>query len=516
MLRLRRQLDNLDSQKLLIDLVGQPFLLTPPAFAEGFLHLADDTSRVNFVEYGYKEAIEEGLKEEYPRGGKKLWAVMVEQFPNQFSGEYPSTDEACSIALKNLSTKQDREEAWAEENAPNLRVKLEGFMPGLFPPAPLTIISEYAITWISVPPSPLQEHSANVKAQGSVPEVLNKLPSGETRLDGIAAQPKAIQNVVDKVTKPLSTKRQPLEDIVDYSGLSSIDPYDGNPDTKYYLRLGCRYLAQNHSKKYEIESVRKRQEEAYYRNCLHAVWPGSSLEALPSNQCHLKQFGSFAKGDFLTYPDSQPSFVAREDGFMLWRTTDYSWIIYYHKDKPSMNLDVLSRLQWPHSRDLLSFADANVKALSAQARKKRSDQFNATIKLVSKDWKSTTFADFKRWLQLFDLSMYDPAKLKAFRKMLSLKYPSVHLSKIHRLGTKTSVEPLYEPFVPILPGDTIAFRWDPEVLTSSAVARAAARRGCSAAPICPAPPGRCGSAARSPREWRPSPGARGAGCRRPA
>ena len=39
---LKCQLDNLASQKLLIDLVGQPSLLTPVAFAKGFLHWADD------------------------------------------------------------------------------------------------------------------------------------------------------------------------------------------------------------------------------------------------------------------------------------------------------------------------------------------------------------------------------------------------------------------------------------------------------------------------------------------
>ena len=27
---------------------------------------ANDTDRANFIKYGYKEAIEEGLKEEYP------------------------------------------------------------------------------------------------------------------------------------------------------------------------------------------------------------------------------------------------------------------------------------------------------------------------------------------------------------------------------------------------------------------------------------------------------------------
>ena len=97
--------------------------------------------------------------------------------------------------------------------------------------------------------------------------------------------------------------------------------YDDNPDTKYYLDLGCDYLAQNHAKKYETESVQEKQDDAYYRNCLHAVWPGSSFETLPSNECHLKDFDSFRKGDVLTHPDKQPPFVAREDGFVL--SADY-------------------------------------------------------------------------------------------------------------------------------------------------------------------------------------------------
>ena len=37
---LRHQLDNLAPQKLLIDLVGQPSLLTPVAYVRGFLYAA--------------------------------------------------------------------------------------------------------------------------------------------------------------------------------------------------------------------------------------------------------------------------------------------------------------------------------------------------------------------------------------------------------------------------------------------------------------------------------------------
>ena len=263
--RLDLSLPSASSAKLLVDFVGQPSLLTPTIFAKALLTYGDDSGQDSYISYAWREAIEEGLKKEYSGGGQMLWEEILKTLPSSFPSSYPPSAKVRTAALKRFKTKDMVETEWAEQNAPSLRVKLEEFMPGLFPPVPLTIISEYAITWISVPPSPLQEHSANVEAQGSVPGMFNKLQSGETRLDGIAAQPKAVQKVVDKVTKPLSTKRQPLEDIVDHSGLSNIDPYDDNPDTKYYLDLGCRYLAQNHAKKYETESVQEKQSDAYYR-----------------------------------------------------------------------------------------------------------------------------------------------------------------------------------------------------------------------------------------------------------
>jgi len=151
--KLRCQLDNPGSQKLLIDLVGQPSLLAPAAYVGRFLSVADDMDRTDFIKYGYKEAIEEGLKEEYEgEGGSELWKVMVSKYPTQFSGEYPNTDETRATALKDFKpTKQDREEAWAKENTPILLAQLETLVPEL----PLyrdllSIVAEYAITWIIV------------------------------------------------------------------------------------------------------------------------------------------------------------------------------------------------------------------------------------------------------------------------------------------------------------------------------------------------------------------------------
>ena len=75
---------------------------------------------------------------------------MVSKYPKQFSGEYPSTDEARAVALKDFKpTKQDREEEWAKKNAPNLRMKLEMLVPNLLPTVLLGIVSEYAVTWIA-------------------------------------------------------------------------------------------------------------------------------------------------------------------------------------------------------------------------------------------------------------------------------------------------------------------------------------------------------------------------------
>ena len=95
-----------DYEKLLTDFVGQPSLITTTAFANGFLGMTMMIYRSNFIKYGWKEAIEEGLKEKYPGGGRKLWAVMVSMYPNQFSGEYPSTDEARSSCSQELQTHQ--------------------------------------------------------------------------------------------------------------------------------------------------------------------------------------------------------------------------------------------------------------------------------------------------------------------------------------------------------------------------------------------------------------------------
>ena len=84
---------------------------------------------------------------------------MVGRYPSQFSGEYPSTDEARTTALKDFKpTKQDLEEAWIVNNAQNpqtmLRMRqLTKHLNDLginFPSVLWVIIAEYATvpTWL--------------------------------------------------------------------------------------------------------------------------------------------------------------------------------------------------------------------------------------------------------------------------------------------------------------------------------------------------------------------------------
>ena len=147
-----------DVKELLSDLIGQSSLLAPNTFAKAFLAHDEDSEQDNFILYGWKEAIEEGLEEKYSKGGERLWRIMVTKFPEQFSGGFPHSTSALAAVLQKIKTKQDREEEWAEKNAPAFRPKLLAKLkePGidiLLPAAMWGIIFEYAVTgatWVDV------------------------------------------------------------------------------------------------------------------------------------------------------------------------------------------------------------------------------------------------------------------------------------------------------------------------------------------------------------------------------
>ena len=229
---------NLVSRKLLIDLTGQQSLLTPVASARGFLmSLAINVNQANFIQYGYKEALEEGLKKEYEYGGRKLWAMMVSTLPTQFSGEYPSTDEARIVALKNFKpTKQDLEEEWAKRNALKLQMKLEMLVPDLLPTVLLGIVSEYAVTWIAFLWSPPQSQ-LRPQISERVAEKFEALMSGKRYGDVVEFGNSMEKDTLAKYLCPLMTTTEHCMYLNGY--------LDSRGMTPHFLMLG------------EMEIVRK-------------------------------------------------------------------------------------------------------------------------------------------------------------------------------------------------------------------------------------------------------------------
>ena len=144
---------------LLLDLIGQASLIAPIIFARTFLTHGEPyyVSQLDFIIYSCRETIAEGLKEEYPEGGRDLWKVMTETFPDQFYGEYPYSDEARKAVLARFKTKQQMEDECGVEILPKLLGLLKELVPDL-PMIPLNRVTKYLIPWIAFTQIPSQRH----------------------------------------------------------------------------------------------------------------------------------------------------------------------------------------------------------------------------------------------------------------------------------------------------------------------------------------------------------------------
>ena len=120
-LRLRHPNPNLE--KLLTDFIGQPSLLTPSAFIDGFLDYGHNWDRVQMqvIKYGWREAIVLGLQGGHVNGGEKLRREIMIQFPDQFAPNYPPSNGVPESVLEKFKTKWQLENEWAEKNAPNFQ-----------------------------------------------------------------------------------------------------------------------------------------------------------------------------------------------------------------------------------------------------------------------------------------------------------------------------------------------------------------------------------------------------------
>jgi hypothetical protein len=155
-LHLRHHRDEPKAANLLIDMIGQPSLLTPVLFTKGFLGMAfNDKIRSDFIKYGWAAAFQEGLQRKYWNGGENLWQTMKEDGWVQPPEKFPETEEERADVCKRFPTKQKREEEWAQfalKNATILSTKLKSldFISGLISSDLLPIIADYAISMVDI------------------------------------------------------------------------------------------------------------------------------------------------------------------------------------------------------------------------------------------------------------------------------------------------------------------------------------------------------------------------------
>jgi hypothetical protein len=251
--------------------------------------------------------------------------------------------------------------------------------------------------------------------------------------------------------------------------LESVDPYNCDREAQVYLHSSCLYLAQEQAKKYESASVQKRIEHDYYYSCLNAIWPGHLCHryALGKNQHCCIEERAFKKGQVLTRRNNQPSLQSFSDGHCFSKAEKLSFI-FYAKDKPPMNLDVLKKLPWPEYKDVLAFRNAELKRDATISRSKQQQVPKVNIILDSKNQIYLPFANLKLWVQLaFNLDKYDRNEIERLFGMLKFKAPDVALFSIRKEGTMTHILPLYRPYTLIQPNSIIAYRYNPDILSSN-------------------------------------------------
>ena len=143
---LRNELEDPNAKRLLVDLIGQSSLLTAKTFAETFLSYGsnNNASLINFVTYGWREAIANGLESSYElRGG--LWDQLMSKFPGEFPEDYPPSEKVRDAVLGRFKTKEQLEETLAKNGD-------EETVTDELPLVPFNVVSEYAIKWITFVP----------------------------------------------------------------------------------------------------------------------------------------------------------------------------------------------------------------------------------------------------------------------------------------------------------------------------------------------------------------------------
>ena len=249
------------------------------------------------------------------------------------------------------------------------------------------------------------------------------------------------------------------------SGLAKINPYDDNPNTKYYLYLGCKLLATKSEDRYDSDKIRKNQYSTYNRDCMLAIWPGGHFCSIKSTSGPSHNiYSSFKRGEEITI-DKGTSLIAQEDGFILPGFPNHHLHFYYHRSKHLMNLRLLQKLPWPQDKALMKYRDSGIETGRILSQQRQLDPADVMIKLKNKS-NGIPFVSFIDWIKrFFDMREYDAARLKAFHHILKSEYPGINPFKIHKSGSKTLVTLYHNRFTLIPPDQSIATMYDPEALT---------------------------------------------------
>ena len=143
---LSTELEDPNAERRLVDLMGQSSLLTAKTFAEAFLGYGsnDNAPLINFVAYGWREAVANGLRWGYELRGR-LWDQLMSKLPGEFPEDYPPSEKVYDAVLGRFKTKEQLEETLARNGD-------EETMTDEFPLVPFNIVPEYAVEWITFVP----------------------------------------------------------------------------------------------------------------------------------------------------------------------------------------------------------------------------------------------------------------------------------------------------------------------------------------------------------------------------
>ena len=141
---MERSFDGEQVREFLADLARQPIPLSVGDFAKGLLSKDGMSEIPYYLEGSEWRELHEALIFGDQGIGEKLWSIMKGA---NYSGNYPSTNEARQAFLEKIKSKKTLEQGWIAEKSSAILTRLGEDVPLILPLILLGIIAEYAIDW---------------------------------------------------------------------------------------------------------------------------------------------------------------------------------------------------------------------------------------------------------------------------------------------------------------------------------------------------------------------------------